>query len=144
MPLTSEDHDLLGKMPEKPVLCVINNPTSRSASAQRTQRLLPETAPVPSSSPRNMATVSNASPKDPRNDHRRPPEEASEAIIADLRQRVALDSAAECLSRVKEGLSPELAALEIREALSALGEITGRTTSDEVLDRIFANFCIGK
>ena len=39
---------------------------------------------------------------------------------------------------------PELAALEVREALDALGEITGRTTSEEVIERIFANFCVGK
>ena len=69
-------------------------------------------------------------------------------MIADLRHKVALEKAAESLIRAREGLrnglSPELAALEIHEALDSLGEITGRTTSEEVLDRIFANFCVGK
>jgi tRNA modification GTPase len=69
-------------------------------------------------------------------------------MIADLRHKIALERAAECLNRARdglqEGLSPELTALEVREALDSLGEITGHTTSEEVLDRIFANFCIGK
>ncbi|NMC74910.1 MAG: GTP-binding protein, partial [Geobacteraceae bacterium] len=38
----------------------------------------------------------------------------------------------------------ELSAMELREALHALGEVTGETTPDEILDQIFARFCIGK
>jgi len=45
---------------------------------------------------------------------------------------------------LRDGLPPELAALEVREALEALGEITGRTTPEDVLNRIFSNFCVGK
>ena len=41
-------------------------------------------------------------------------------------------------------LSAELLAIEVDEALDALGEITGETTPDDVLERIFAEFCIGK
>jgi tRNA modification GTPase len=77
-----------------------------------------------------------------------PAEETMGVIIADLRHKVVLEKAAECLVRAREGLheglSPELTSLEVREALDSLGEITGRTTSEEVLDRIFANFCVGK
>jgi tRNA U34 5-carboxymethylaminomethyl modifying GTPase MnmE/TrmE len=35
-------------------------------------------------------------------------------------------------------------ALELREAIAALGEVSGRHVDAEVLDRIFARFCIGK
>ncbi len=42
------------------------------------------------------------------------------------------------------GQGEEFMALELREALDALGEITGETGPEELLDRIFARFCIGK
>jgi tRNA modification GTPase len=38
----------------------------------------------------------------------------------------------------------ELIAAEIRAALDALGDVVGATTADDVLDRIFSQFCIGK
>jgi tRNA modification GTPase len=40
--------------------------------------------------------------------------------------------------------SGELLAEELRQAAEALGEITGRMSSDELLGRIFSSFCIGK
>ena len=43
-----------------------------------------------------------------------------------------------------ERLPGELVAFEIRSALEALGEIVGETTPEDVLDRIFDSFCIGK
>jgi tRNA modification GTPase len=44
-----------------------------------------------------------------------------------------------------EGHQPgEIVALELRDALSAVGEVTGRTANDELLERIFSRFCIGK
>ena len=38
----------------------------------------------------------------------------------------------------------ELIAADLREALRAVGEVTGETTPDKVLDLIFQRFCIGK
>ena len=77
-----------------------------------------------------------------------PAEESSEVMIAHLHHKTALEKAASGLVRARDGLTgglpAEFVALEVREALDALGEITGRTTPEEVLDRIFANFCIGK
>ena len=57
------------------------------------------------------------------------------------RARAALARAA----RVAEaGESGEIVALEMRECLEAMGEVTGRRASEELLDRIFSRFCIGK
>ena len=41
-------------------------------------------------------------------------------------------------------LPDELLALDLREALNALGEVTGETTPDDILDLVFGQFCIGK
>jgi len=45
---------------------------------------------------------------------------------------------------IKADLSSDLMAIDVREALYHLGEITGQVTNDELLGNIFANFCIGK
>ena len=45
---------------------------------------------------------------------------------------------------IKEEIASDLMAIDIREGLYHLGEITGQVTNDELLGNIFANFCIGK
>jgi tRNA modification GTPase len=71
-----------------------------------------------------------------------------DVLISNIRHYNALNSAAESLTRVSEGLSStlpsDLLAQDIREALHYLGEITGEVTTDEILGNIFKNFCIGK
>jgi tRNA modification GTPase len=42
------------------------------------------------------------------------------------------------------GESPEIIAIDMREALHHLGLIIGRSVSDDILERIFEQFCIGK
>jgi tRNA modification GTPase len=69
-------------------------------------------------------------------------------IITHVRHKNVLVRTREALCQgveaIEKGLSEELVAVDIREALSILGEITGETTTEEVLDIIFTNFCIGK
>lgn len=70
------------------------------------------------------------------------------AMISNLRHKQALERAQKNVMAASEAIlrdnSPEIAAFELREAIDNLDEITGRKTSDEVLDKIFSNFCIGK
>lgn len=60
------------------------------------------------------------------------------------RHRAALEGCREALDRFIGAGSPELAAEDLRLASRALGRITGRVDVEEILDRIFAEFCIGK
>lgn len=72
----------------------------------------------------------------------------SGVVVTNTRHYEALTHAGEAVSRALEGLntnlSTDLLAMDIREVLSYLGEITGEVTNDEILGNIFKNFCIGK
>jgi tRNA modification GTPase len=72
--------------------------------------------------------------------------DASQPMLTRLHQREALRRAQESLLRLLQDAarSPEFLALDLRQALDAIGEITGETTPDDILGTIFASFCIGK
>ena len=71
-----------------------------------------------------------------------------ESVITNSRHYAALSNALTEIGKVQEGmdnqLSSDLLAIDLRQALFHLGEITGEVTNDELLGNIFANFCIGK
>ncbi|MBF0614855.1 MAG: tRNA uridine-5-carboxymethylaminomethyl(34) synthesis GTPase MnmE [Magnetococcales bacterium] len=74
--------------------------------------------------------------------------EGAGALVMAVRQKEALERAvhalAECEAWMVHGKPAEAVALPVRAALAALGELSGEVTHDELLDRIFATFCIGK
>ena len=69
-------------------------------------------------------------------------------LVTNIRHKQALDNAAGALERahasIRAAEPQELTALSLREALDAIGEIIGVVSSDDILDRIFSQFCIGK
>ncbi|MBQ3013450.1 MAG: tRNA uridine-5-carboxymethylaminomethyl(34) synthesis GTPase MnmE [Clostridia bacterium] len=72
----------------------------------------------------------------------------SDAIISNARQAASVGSAIEALEIAVNAISAELpleiCCAEIENTLSALGELDGRTVSEDIVSRIFANFCVGK
>lgn len=79
---------------------------------------------------------------------RRDFEPGESLTVTRVRHMTALTRAVESLAitrdSVARGLSGEFVAVDLRAAVDALGEITGAVTTDEILDRIFKEFCIGK
>lgn len=72
----------------------------------------------------------------------------SDAIISNARQAASVGSAIEALEIAIDAISAslplEICCAEIENTLSALGELDGRTVSEDIVSRIFANFCVGK
>ncbi len=73
---------------------------------------------------------------------------ASGAIVSNSRHYDSLLKALTAIEQVKVGmiedLPSDLLAIDVKDALYHLGEITGEVTNDELLGNIFSNFCIGK
>ncbi len=76
------------------------------------------------------------------------PDAAEDAVAINARHARALGEANACLSQALEklrtGAPPELLASDLRGALNAFGEVSGSIDNEQVLDRLFATFCIGK
>lgn len=72
----------------------------------------------------------------------------NETIVTNTRHYDSLLKALEAIQKVRfgmeSGLSSDLIAIDIKDALYYFGEITGQVSNDELLGNIFANFCIGK
>ena len=70
------------------------------------------------------------------------------AILTNLRHKICLDKVTESLKNavksLENKLSGEFISIDLRNALNNIGEITGETTNDDILNNIFSKFCIGK
>ena len=69
-------------------------------------------------------------------------------LVSNLRHKNALsrarDSAALAVETLENDFGADLAAIDLENAYRFLGEITGETAGDDVIDRIFKDFCVGK
>lgn len=79
-------------------------------------------------------------------EHGQPSKE--EILITNVRHKEALiqsiDSCQAVVTGLREGVSPEFLAIDMRSALSELGKILGTNISEDILSAIFSTFCIGK
>ena len=68
--------------------------------------------------------------------------------MTNARQQAAVHRAAEALesalTALEGGLTPDAVLTDVEAALTALGEMTGKTMREEIVNRIFERFCVGK
>jgi len=74
---------------------------------------------------------------------------AAEPLLTTIRQKEAMLKVSTCLSRsfnllIKDNQNIELPAQEIRNAITQIDLFTGKTTTNDILDRVFSTFCVGK
>ena len=76
-------------------------------------------------------------------------EDSSEKlIITNVRHKMALEKTKDAIRNIFEtidmGLPMDLISVDLKEALDSLSEITGEISSEDILDHVFGNFCVGK
>jgi tRNA modification GTPase len=73
---------------------------------------------------------------------------SGEIVLTNFRHKVCLENVLASLNNavhtIDDKMSGEFISVDFRNAMKYLGEITGEITNDEILNNIFANFCIGK
>ncbi len=69
-------------------------------------------------------------------------------VITNVRHKTALEKTKDSIDNIFEtleiGLPMDLIAVDLKEALDSLSEVTGEISSEDLLDHIFSNFCVGK
>ncbi len=76
-------------------------------------------------------------------------EDSSEKfIITNIRHKTALEKTKQAIKNIFDtidsGMPMDLISVDLREALDSLSEITGEISSEDILDHVFGNFCVGK
>lgn len=71
-----------------------------------------------------------------------------ETIITNIRHKNLISKSIDCINNVEQSINSNLpidvVSINIKEILDALGEITGESASDELINNIFSKFCLGK
>lgn len=140
-PLTEEDLALLRETEGKPRIAVCNKsdlPALWSAETLVAQGI--SACSVSAETGEGLAALRHAIAV------RVAPEQES-ALVTNARHIEALQLAAAAVAEARQnagGAELELVATDLREALSALGQITGRTAAADLIERIFSKFCVGK
>ena len=140
-PLTEEDLVLLRETEGRPRIAVCNKsdlPALWSAETLAAQGI--SACSVSAETGEGLAALRHAIAV------RVAPEQES-ALVTNARHIEALQLAAAAVAEARQnagGAELELVATDLREALSALGQITGRTAAADLIERIFSKFCVGK
>lgn len=145
--LTEEDSSLLARMPERPVIVAANKIDLLPADEREIPAVAAGGAP--------MLQVS-ATTGEGLDDLEAAIESlvggggiaTDSVLVSNARHKEALESAAasldQAIATLKSGEPFDLASVDLMAARAYLGEITGETASEDLVDRIFSEFCIGK
>lgn len=153
-PLKDEDIEVLGKTKGKNTIIVINKSDLTSSEEQKSRRA--EVNSALSSYSSRAINISAAKGdgieelKDTifQSSVKNWEEQKEGIIVTNLRHKIAIQAAYDSLKNGIKAIETdkplEIIAIEFRDALDRLGEIVGAVTTDDILNRIFSDFCIGK
>ncbi len=147
-PLAEEDRQLLADCPLSRALVVVNKSDLPRQMAESELALAvagAEPVSISALTGEGLATLEEAVVRRVWQDEVAP---SAEVIVTNVRHKQAIERAAQavalCLQADAEGAPEEVLAEEMRAALNVLGEITGDTATEDLINFIFDRYCIGK
>jgi tRNA modification GTPase len=145
-PLTSDDEVLLGEIAQRKFLAVVNKSDLPQMIAAGDLRRLAAGCEIVAVSAKTGAGITKL--KESLRNLLVATEVEASVVITNVRHRSALQRTEAALSRAAaslgEGYAPEFVAMDLHDARSALEEIIGVIPNENILERIFSQFCIGK
>jgi len=148
-PLRDEDFEVMEKIKNKTAIAVLNKCDLPAAFSQESfsSFILHPSSPLLISATTGdgleelKEAIFNSCLKDWK-------EEREGVVVTNLRHKTSIENALEALHRASQALTEnqpvEIIAIELRQSLDKLGEIVGTVTTEDILNRIFSDFCIGK
>ncbi len=146
--IAEEDREIASLLQEKKVVVLLNKiDLGDLISQEEVRRLLPgENIPVIRASLKNMEGLKEMENAITGLVFKGQVEGGRTEFLAGIRQSRALERTSRHLEDMLAGdlEDPDLLSIDLKAAYTALGEITGETVEEDLLDKIFAEFCIGK
>ncbi len=148
-PPNADDRSLCAQLQQKqtPVLLVLNKQDKTLGQEAAYRALLPN-APSVAVSAKQKQGMEELSAAICNLFHMGNIQDGQQALITNLRHKEAVQRANNAVDQVVHtleiGMPADMVFVDLQDAITALGEVTGETVQDEVVDRIFSEFCVGK
>ncbi len=147
-PLADEDKRVIEEIKNKPVITVVNKiDLPRGIKIAQLKKILPDTAIVYTSATKEIG-LDSLEKAVAEIIWQGKVTSSDGALISNVRHKDALRRALESmecsLASMEKNRSPEFIALDMRRAKDSLGEVVGEVLNEDILERIFSEFCIGK
>lgn len=144
--LSREDEIIIKKLKGKPAIALINKmDLKQKIEREKISRRFVHTIDISAKKLRNIALLED---KITELVYKGKVAASEPAMVGNLRHIAAVRDAekliAQALSSLDNRLSPEFVAQDIKDALARLDELLGKRSSEDLLDKIFSEFCIGK
>ena len=144
-PLTQEDLDLMREIGNTPAIAVLNkSDLPRMTDEDQIHNAFHTVIPMSAKHAEGMSELIQAIKRICEIEDF----DSAEALIYNERQRQltkkSFDSTQEALTALETGMTFDAVTVSIEEAVACLCELTGERVTDEVVDKVFHNFCVGK
>ncbi len=142
--ITKEDKEILSKVKDKTTIVAIN----KNDLEQKIEKKELEEYQVVSTNTNTIEGIDSLKEEIINLFHLGKIEEQDETYLTNVRQigkaKEALEKLKDAELAIRDNLPLDMIEIDIKSCFDLLGEITGKTYSDEIIDHLFENFCVGK